>query len=80
MKTDLLTRMYALLASVAFAMVATAGVAVLMTQSGDQTWTQASVTVAKSAVAQGDRKSGVQTDAQTLSAWKAAPVTTRQVM
>ena len=41
MKTDLMTRMCALLASVAFAVVATAGVGVMMTKSGDQTWMQA---------------------------------------
>lgn len=79
MKNDLLTKMYALLGSVALAIVATAGIAVLMTQSGEQTWAQASAGVAKS-VAQADAKSAAKSDAQTLSAWKAAPVTTRQVM
>ena len=79
MKNDLMTKMYALLGSVALAIVATAGIAVLMTQSGEQTWAQASAGVAKS-VAQADAKSAAKSDAHTLSAWKAAPVTTRQVM
>ena len=81
MKTELMSRVYALLGSVAFALVATTGVAVMMTKSGDQTWTQASAAAAAtaaSALAASAIKAAKPVTTPALSESIAA--TTRQVM
>jgi type IV secretory pathway VirB6-like protein len=88
MKIEFKARAVSFIASLTFALVATLGVAVSMTSSGNHTWleasTQSSKTVAKSeatSAGKSNTKSAAKFAAQVMSAW-AAPVArpSRQVL
>ena len=51
MKSDIVTRLYAIALSAVFASLATLGVAVLMTSTGDDGWAAASASAAASRAA-----------------------------
>ena len=85
MKTDFKARAVSFIASLTLAVLTTLGIAVSMTSSGDQAWTEASAQLSSSAVARNDAKSSTQSaakpGAQVMSAWTAPVATTaRQVM
>ena len=84
MKTDLMTRVYALLGSVGFAMVATAGVAVMMTKGGDQAWTHANgaaaATAASASAAAAIKAAALPITAATPALSESKAATTPQVM
>ena len=73
MKTNFLARMYAMAMIAVFAVVATAGVALMMTQSGESTLTQVN---AAAAAAQMTAQSGT----PELSQWKSATGPVKQVL
>ena len=77
MKTELTTKLYAMVFSAAFALMTTAGVALVMTHNGDHVWTQATAAAASHSVASSASGSA---PAPALTEWKASTVTTRQVM
>ena len=81
MKAEFKARAAAFIASLTLAVLATLGVAVSMTSSGDQAWSEASVQSSSVAVTKTDAKSSVKSGAQVMSAWTAPVATTsRQVM
>ena len=80
MKTEFKARAAAFIASLTLAVLATLGIAVSMTSSGDQAWTEASAQ-SSSVVTKADVKSDAKSGAQAISAWTAPVATTsRQVM
>ena len=85
MKTEFKARAVSFIASLTLAVVATLGVAVSMTSSGDNAWleasTQSSSMVAGKSDAKSNRMSVTKSGAQVMSAWTAPVATTsRQVM
>ena len=81
MKTEFKVRAVSFIASLTLALLATVGVAMSLTSSGDHTWTQASVMSSTVAAAKSDVKSVDKPRTHVMSAWTAPVATTsRQVM
>lgn len=81
MKTEFRTRAVSFIASLTLALVATLGVALSLTSSGDHVWTQASLKSSASIAAKPDVKSVEKPGKHVMSALTAPVATTlRQVM
>lgn len=78
MKTTILTRISAMAMSAVFALVATAGVAFMMTQNGEHSVTRMRLTQISAAAAAAQKSAPA--DAAELSQWKSTSGTVKQVI